>query len=305
MFQTVRLAALLFVTVTGLAVPAAAQERETLGFGRVFNNDRLGDGRDRWNTGSYTISVLRGPGWSGALTDRPWDVVEYRFRGDIMTPSNLASPAPGDRLYAGTLSAGAHLHFALRGLEVAAGADVVVTGEQTGLRSLQASLHDALSLPQLRVDGFQVDNGVYLQGTVEVARDIAFAGGAIRPFVELQAGAETLARAGVDVTIGAFGAGGLRLRDVTTGQRVAGITGDDDLGFSFLLGGDVAYVDRSVFLPEDRGYMVEDERFRLRAGVNYSFGASNVFYGVTYLSEQFVGQPEGQVVGSLTLGLQF
>jgi len=28
-------------------------------------------------------------------------------------------------------------------------------------------------------------------------------------------------------------------------------------------------------------------------------------YGVTYLSEEYVGQPEGQVVGSIKLNLNF
>jgi len=39
--------------------------------------------------------------------------------------------------------------------------------------------------------------------------------------------------------------------------------------------------------------------------MNYAVGFSNIFYGLTYLSEEFVGQPEGQTVGSLTVDLQF
>ncbi len=83
----------------------------------------------------------------------------------------------------------------------------------------------------------------------------------------------------------------MRSRDPITGQRIAGIVDAEASGWSFLIGGDVAHVDSSIFLPESRGYMVE--------------ATSNFFYGVTYMSEEFVGQPEGQLVGSLSLNLRF
>ena len=44
----------------GLCGPVLAQDRVTLGWGRLFNNDTLGDTQDRWKTGSYTINHLRG-----------------------------------------------------------------------------------------------------------------------------------------------------------------------------------------------------------------------------------------------------
>ena len=97
----------------------------------------------------------------------------------------------------------------------------------------------------------------------------------------------------------------MRSREPITGQRIAGIVDAEASGWSFLLGGDVAHVESSIFLPESRGYTVETARHRLRAGVNYGFGSSNMFYGVTYLSEEFVGQPEGQLVGSLSVDLRF
>ena len=114
-----------------------------------------------------------------------------------------------------------------------------------------------------------------------------------------------MARAGVDLTFGDYGAGGLRLRDSTTGQRISAVDGGIDSGFSFLVGGDVAYVDSSRYLPADRGYVVEDVRYRMRAGINYAFGSSNIFYGLTRLSEEFVGQPGGQTVGSVSFGIEF
>ena len=305
MIRGIRFAGFTFVAVLLGLSPALAQGRETLGVARVFNNDWIGDAEDRWRTGSYSFSFIRGPEWQGQLSPRLGDVVEYRFRAEIVAPNNLGNPSPTDRLYAGMLSAGAHLHFDWYGFDVAAGADIVVIGEQTGLRGVQSSIHDVLSLPQLNVENFQIDNGVFLHGTLEIARDIHFNGGAIRPFVELQAGVENMARAGVDLTFGGFGDGGLRVRDVVSGQRINGVNALDDQGFSYLVGGDVAFVDSSELLPADRGYEVEDQRYRLRAGVNYGIGETNIFYGMTYLSEEFVGQPEGQVIGSLTVGWVF
>lgn len=287
--------------------PAALAEegRQTLGLVRQFTNDTIADRQDRWRSGGFAVSAFRGEGWSGRLPARPFEVMEYRFRGEVMAPDNLNDPAPGDRLYAGTWWLGAHTHFDWRGFDVTAGADIAVTGEQSGIRQLQGAIHEVVSMPTMNIGDHQVADGVYLHGTLEVARNLRWDGGALRPFVELQAGAETMARAGLDLTIGALGRGGLRSRDPITGQRLEGIVGDTDGGWSFLLGADIAAVGGSVFLPEDRGYEIEDRRHRLRAGVNYGFGNRNVFYGVTYMSEEFVGQDEGQLVGSLSLGLRF
>jgi hypothetical protein len=272
---------------------------------RVFTNDTIADRQDRWRTGGYGVSAFRGHSWSGALPVQPFEIMEYRFRGEVMAPDNLARPAAGDRLYAGSLWFGAHTHLDWRGLEVTAGADLVVTGEQTGIRRLQSQVHDWFSMPRMNVANHQVDNGAYLHGTMELARSMALGWGEIRPFLEVQAGVETLARAGVDLTFGAMGQGGLRARDPITGQRIAGIAGLNDGGWSVLLGGDLAQVEHSIFLPSSRGYTVEPTRHRLRAGVNYGFGTSNLFYGVTYMSEEFTAQPEGQLVGSLSLVLEF
>ena len=272
---------------------------------RVFTNDTIADRQDRWRSGGYGISAFRGDSWSGSLPSQPFDIVEYRLRGEVMAPDNLARPAPGDRLYAGSLWFGAHTHLAWQGLDVTAGADLVVTGEQTGIRRLQSQIHDWFSMPRMDVQNHQVANAVYLHGTVELAKAMQVSWGEVRPFVELQAGVETLARAGLDLTVGSLGQGGLRSRDPITGQRIAGIVGEQSFGWSILLGGDIAHVEASAFLPESRGYRVVTDRHRLRAGVNYAVGSSNFFYGVTHLSEEFIGQPEGQLVGSLSLNLRF
>jgi hypothetical protein len=272
---------------------------------RQFTNDTIADRQDRWRSGGFAVSAFRGTDWTGRLPSRPFEVMEYRFRGEVISPDNLNNPDPDDRLYAGTWWVGAHTHFDWRGLELTAGADIAVTGEQSGIRRLQGAIHDIVSMPTMNIGDHQVEDGVYLHGTLELARSLRWDGGELRPFLEVQAGVETMARAGFDVTFGSLGEGGLRSRDPITGQRLEGIVGDTDGGWSFVLGADIAAIESSVFLPEDRGYEILDRRHRLRAGMNYGFGDRNVFYGVTYMSEEFVGQGEGQLVGSLSLGLRF
>lgn len=309
MTQVLSRAGAFLILLAMMPQPVLAQSwldgRETLGRARLFTNDLIGDGRDRWRSGAYSISVLRGSEWSDGLPLRMGEIMEYRFRGETITPANINRPVAGDRLYAGVLSVGAHTHFTWQGLEVAAGADIMVMGEQSGVRHLQEAVHDVFSLVSPNVQNYQVDNGVYLHGTLELGQEIDLGDARLRPFIEVQAGVETLARIGFDVTFGGYGVGGLRVRDSTTGHRISAIDGGIDHGFSFMLGGDMAYVDSSRYLPSDRGYEVEEARYRLRAGVNYAFGASNIFYGLTYLSEEFVGQPAGQTIGSVSFGLQF
>jgi hypothetical protein len=307
MTQTRALLGPIFLSAVVLATSVQAQDgREALGVVRLFTNDALADGRDRWRTGAFSVSAFRGPAWTGNLPTRPFSVMEYRFRGEAIAPDNLSNPAPGDRLYAGTLWLGAHTHFELQGFEVTAGADIAVTGEQSRIRALQAGIHDLFSMPRVGLENYQVDNGVYLHGTLEVGRSLRWDGGEFRPFVELQGGVENLARAGFDVTIGTLGQGGLRARDPITGQRIAAITDiGTEGGWSLLVGADTAWVDSSVFLPEDRGFQTEDLRHRARLGLNYGLGDSNFFYGVTWMSEEFVGQAEAQVVGSLSIDIRF
>ncbi len=109
MFAT-RLIASVMV-VLGLMVPAQAQERQVLGWGRFVSNDATGDGQDRWRTGSYSLSLLRGPEWSGALPAQPGVILEYRLRAEAIAPESLTKANPADRPYVGALSFGLHSHF--------------------------------------------------------------------------------------------------------------------------------------------------------------------------------------------------
>lgn len=296
--------ALMCLCAPALAEPFS-QEYQTLGYGRLFNNDHLGDGGDRWQTGSYNISVVRGTGWEGAMPAAPLEVIEYRIGSSIIAPSDLRSPPPGDRRYAGRLHLGANTYFDFKGLETRLGAELVAVGPDTGVSGLHEDLHRIFSSPRPVVAANQLPNHLYPVLSGEIGRPLALGRAELRPFAEARLGDEDLLRAGVDLSFGAREAGALWLRDETTGQRYVGISGESDPRPAFTLGADVARVVDSAYFPAADGVVAEKMRARLRAGVDARLGMMGVFYGVTWLSEEFEGQPEGQVLGSLRLRVNF
>lgn len=293
------------VLLCGLASPAPAQERVTLGWGRMFSNDGIGDLQDRWRTGSYTVSRVRGPSWSGELPDRFGEILEFRARAEIIAPENLTAAAPGDRRYAGVLTFGVHSHFRVAGLETSLGLDLAVTGEQSGLSDLQDGLHDLFGMARPRVASDQIGNGFHPTLVLETGRSFRLGGATIRPFAEAQAGLETFVRGGLDLAFGSYGRGGLMIREHTTGQRYRAVAGSPEPGWSFLLGGDVAHVFDSELLPEGGAAELSDTRSRLRAGIAWQGDRRSVLFGLTRLGKEFEGQPEAQTVGSLNLQLNF
>ena len=288
------------------AGPGLAQDRVTLGWGRLLSNDVLGDLRDRWQTGSYTVSVLRGPAWTGAPPDRLGDLLEYRFSGAIMAAADLGSPAPDDRPFVGAVSLGLHTHVTWAGMQTALGVDLVVLGPQTGLGRFQLWLHEVLGDNRIPDLNGQLGNALVPTLQAEVGRVVMLGDGVtVVPFVAAKAGVENLVRAGGDVVIGNFGQGGHLLRDDTTGQRYRGIAGTGASAMSLTLGGDVAHVFGSDYLPDGGSVVATATRTRLRAGLAWQGQRSSAFYGVTYLAPEFQSQPEGQLVGSVNLNLRF
>ncbi len=133
---------------------------------------------------------------------------------------------PLDRRYVGALSLGMHTHFENAGVETSLGLDAVIVGPQTGISSLHGDLHDLLGLPTPTVFGGQIADDVFLTATAEFGRTLELGGAAqFRPFVEAQAGAETLLRLGGDFTFGSFASDALMLRDSSTGQRYRAVRG--------------------------------------------------------------------------------
>jgi hypothetical protein len=290
-----------------VASPLSAGEMQRLGYGRLVTNDFLGDGQDRWQTGSVASSRVWGRGWSGRLPSAWGEVLEMRISGGIAAPENLSVPAASDRPFAGYLGLGLHTHYTAAGTEFAVGADLFATGPSTGLDRLQGALHDGLGIagPSDPVIAGQVGDGLHPSVVVEVGRSIPLGGSAVlRPFVEGRAGFETLIRVGADLTVGSIGDGALMVRDMVTGQRYRTIRGGGQ-GLSYILGFDVARLGSSVLLPESRGYVLTDTRNRARAGVHWQRGDTALFYGLTWLGPEFEGQGGSQVVGSVRLDIRF
>ena len=303
MRMTLLAAAMACCAMTSAAV---AQDRVTLGWGRLFSNDAMGDGQDRWRTGAYAVSRIRGVRWDGVLPDQLGRIVEFRLRADTIAPENLENPDPVDRRYAGAITLGLHSQFEVAGFEADVGGDLVFVGPHTGIGDFQSWVHGALGLGDVGALDMQIEDAVHPTLTAELGRRFRLADQVeFRPFVAARAGDETLVRAGGDLVIGTFGRGDLMLRDVATGQRFRAVSGAQQPGVSVMLGGDVARVFDSTYLPDGGMVTASDTRTRLRAGVHWQGQRSSVFYGVTYLSPEFEEQTEGQTVGALTLDFKF
>jgi Uncharacterized protein conserved in bacteria (DUF2219) len=289
-----------------LASPMQAEDRVTLGWGRLFANDALGDAEDRWRTGAYTVSRVRGYRWSGDLPTQMGDILEFRARGETIAPIDLVTPAPQDRRYAAMLSFGLHTHFDWMGNEVSLGGDLVFTGPQTGISGFQNFVHEILDLPKPQVTDDQIGNAVYPTLVAELGRSMALGDAAtLRPYLEVQAGIETLVRVGGDLVVGRLGRDDLMLRDPGTGQRYRAVEGGREPSVSFVLGGDYARVFDSNLLPSGETATLSANRSRLRAGMHWQGKKASAFYGVSYLGREFEQQPHGQLVGALNLNLKF
>jgi hypothetical protein len=279
-------------------------QSRTLGTGRLFTNDIIGDGQDRWRSGSYALSVLRGDTWSGAAPAQLGELLEYRLRGEVIAPENLTTPAAGDRPYVGALSLGLHTYAQRGDLQFRGGLDVVAVGPQTGVGDFQNTLHDAFGLDESNFTT-QLGNAFYPTASGEISRTYAIGNTELRPFAEVQVGVESYARVGMDLNLGTFPTSALYARDVTTGHRYQTISEGIEPGAHFVLGTDVAHVFSSEYLPSEDGYVLEDIRARVRAGVTLSAPKVSAFYGLTWLSPEFEAQTESQVVGSMNMKFDF
>ncbi len=296
------LAVLVLVLATA---PVSAHDAQWLGVGRLLTNDFFGDGRDRWQSGSHVTSILRGHVGADAADISFAEVLEYRLRTAIIAPDGFGS-AP-DRPYVGALSFGLHSHMRHGNSQARVGFDLTVIGPQTGLSRFQRDFHDAFEIEQVRFTDQQLGNNVFLGASAEVAENVQLTPDvSLRPFAEVQYRPEKIIRVGADLIVGGQITEDVVIRDVTTGHLYQGTHSQSAGDYSFVLGADVAWIANSAFLPATGLGAASDARGRIRAGVhlqaNDHLGA---FYGVTYLSPEFRGQSEGQVVGSVTLVFNF
>lgn len=302
-----RCAALILVLVC-LALPAAAAERVTLGFGHLLTGNAGGDGANSRRSAGLGLSMLRGAPGQAGLPEALGTLIEYRLRFDVVGAADPAAPAPQDRPYVGLVSLGAHTYADVGGMQVALGGDLVLVGPTGLVGEVHAAVAEALGQPPPAETADRAE-AVYPTATVEVARSVAWGAGLeLRPFVEAAAGVETYVRLGGDLRLGATGRGDVLLRDPVTGQRYrsggAGGAGGAG-GISAVLGADTARVFDSHLDPAEAGARSAAQRTRLRAGLSWEGAAASAFTGVTWLREDFRAEPEAQAVGSLQLRLRF
>lgn len=250
------------LTVAGMA---GAEGRTRIGYGLVFTNDLIGDGDDRWRSGSVASSRIYARGWDGQAPTRFGELLELRFNGEIIAPDDLSTPAAVDRPFAGALSLGLHTHMQRAGMDYALGADLVVTGPQTGLDDFQDWLHDIVGGDEISgaARRAQVDDGFYPTAVLEAGHSFDLGPARLRPFAEARGGVETLVRAGADLSFGRLTRGELLVRESVTGQRYRAVR-EDMPGTAFILGVDIAWVEDSEFLPGRANVTPEDTRARAR-----------------------------------------
>ena len=277
--------------------------QQLAGWSLAISNDSIGEARDRWQSSSVQLGFLLS---QVDITQELIDfgeVIELRLRTDILTPENLAMIVTTDRRYAGVIAIGAHSYVDWGLIEGRMGADVVTVGAHTGLYEFQQTLHEILGFTKPELKDFQIDDDVLLDFSGEISRNFQAGSGNMRPFLEAQIGSEDFLRIGLDVNWG-LDLGREAMRATVTGHRVPSIY-SNQTGLGFTLGGDIAWVDDSIYLPEKYGYELNVPRLRVRTGIRHVNRFWDTFYGLTWLNKEFKAQREGQFVGTFQFKLRF
>ncbi len=294
-----------------IASSGAAQERFRLGHTIVFTNDLIGDGQDRWRTGSVAYSFFTGPRWQGQRPEVPGQLLEFRLRAEIIAPANLEVTNPKkDRRYAGALSFGLFTHYSRDNADARLGLEFVMMGPQTGLSRLHDWFHHILGTDPSAATSTEIRNITFPTASFSYALNYRydtapFGGVLLRPFFEAQVGVETYLRGGVDLRFGDPFNGDMFIRDVVTGNLFPGIRDDQPSNWSFGLGADVALMGENFYLQRSKRIKTTLLRPRVRAGIYYQGDRLDLFYGVSWLGREFTRQPEGQVVGAISLRYRF
>ncbi len=285
----------------------AASEFRILGRASLFNNDYLGDGDDRWRTGSYSRSTFFGTEWLGEMPQG--GVYELRFRGEVIAPTDASQPPQsGERPFVGVAAMGMARHTRMGRFDVSAGGEIVVIGPQTGVSSFVTEAHDLLGFKPPRAAAGELANDLIPTGFVEASRLIARSASRpfeLRPFLQAQLGAETYARIGMDAFVGRGVQGDLLTRDVVTGHVMTVTSLQTVASWTPMFGADIAHVFDSTYLPGSSGLAPKPWRMRVRGGLRSLGQSRDVFVGLTWLSPEYEGQPNGQVLGSLSVDHHF
>lgn len=271
-----------------------------------FTNDFFGDGFDRWRSASYTLFLgFEGKNTNGVAHD-------FRARAEIISPWGAKTqPTDKDRPYVGMLGFGVFANDRFNDFDYNFGAEILFTGDQTKVADFQQSFHEVTKIAGYLPHDMQHEHvGDKVTGMVsgEIARayDLSY-DWEFRPFLGAQVGYETFGRVGFDFTWGGYSGAERYVRDPVSGflqpSSLNRALRMDDL--SFLIGADYSYVTHSEFFPTWSNVRIKNDRVRLRVGMQSGIAAASVFFGITYLTEEFHSQHEAQTIGVLSLEFPF
>lgn len=285
-------------------ISGGAAQTRFLGLGGFGTNDRLGDERDRWRTGSYELTVAYGKRWGGAPPPAPSAILGVRARAEVISPHPIEATGPDQRLYAGVLGVGLQGFTRHERAEIMAGVDLIVLGPQTRLDHLQRFIHKADDGGNPPPPDEQLGDAFVPTAYAELGQTF---GGTLRarPFAEVQAGYESFARVGLDISLGGYGRDALMTRDVVSGQRYPVIMGPARRGLSLVAGGDIAVIANSRLFPSRNGPEERLYRPRGRVGAAWDSGRVWAFFGVAWLGREYEGAPSGQRIGTVTFNVRF
>ena len=290
-------------------------------------NDWLGDGNDRYKSAGLTQSWVIP---ESRISEERWidghaSALELQIRGFIATPDNTEiGGAPGDRPFAQYAAAGAYLRTVERPRrigaqtmywqETRAGVEIGYQGEPLPFFEIMESIHGqggVLVTPTNTIDGELLAN-LEARQTLRIHMDLSDSDLEFAPYVQASVGMrENSARLGMDVIYGEDLEGRTWNHDPAIGTMMPGASGPSK-GFYWALwfGGDVGYVATDAFLDggfDGDGPSVRKERVttRFRTGFLFGYDPVAIAYSVTWLSPEFANQPQGQLVGALTVKYRF
>lgn len=265
-----------------------------------YNDAFVLQGRDRWRTGGVATSLF---------LDGPERTYEVRSRLEIITPWNSRDQRRTDRPATGVYSLGLLVHEEAGATKLTYGLFLVRTSSE--LLGLQEAIHEVAGQEGYWHSERQaptVDDRSYLSASAELSREFPVTGSIVaRPYVSAELGFDTHVRAGVEAVIGASGFPRLASRDVVSGFAMPanlrrGERPGSALDFQLYLGADMS-VGHTKYLFEGSGAEPTHVRNRIRVGGQVTYRKLKLFYGVTRLSKEFVGQKEAQVEGVLSVSI--
>ena len=303
-----------------------SENRDIMAEGAIWN-DRIGDGKDRYKTGGMTQSWVFPETlfFDERIIPGRVSAIELQGRGFIATPDNTQSGgSANDRPFVQYVGVGAYHRSWSRptrfsdtttgAVETRAGIEIGWQGDPLPLFDIQDALHgdtqvtlnnsntiDSEFLLNLEIEG------VYRRQTSSRFLDLDLA-----PFIRVSTGMrENSVRAGADIVIGSSLNARTWNHEPAIGALIPGGSKQRaGLNWAIWIGGDAGYVASDAFL--DGGFTAdgpEVERetltFRLRAGLMLEYDPVAVVYSINWLSPEFERQPEGQLIGAVSLKYRF